>query len=106
MTLADRLKTAEKVKGANVLVLDIERMKGTAHVEFWDMGDFKNRRLHADTVVVCNDEIESTHRHDWVTCTCGNLFVDGGHEYRRRGFKAHDAWEDTSVYTMGTIEVP
>lgn len=51
MSLADRLKTAEKVKGANVLILDIERMKGTAHVEFWDMGDFKNRRLHADTVV-------------------------------------------------------
>lgn len=44
-------KTAPMLKGQNVLILDIERMKGVAQVEFWDMGDFKNRRLHADTVV-------------------------------------------------------
>ena len=53
----------------------------------------------------CNDEIESTSRHDLVTCGCGNVFVDGGHQYRRRGFRT-DAWEDTSEYTIGTLEVP
>lgn len=51
MTLAHRVQAGAKIAGQNVLILDIERMKGQAHVEFWDMGDFKNRRLHADTVV-------------------------------------------------------
>lgn len=40
-----------KVRSAvRILTIDIERMKGTASVEFWDLGDYKNRRLHADTV--------------------------------------------------------
>jgi len=33
---------------------------------------------------LCHDEIESTHRHDFVTCRCGNLSVDGGMAYVRR----------------------
>ena len=32
----------------------------------------------------CNDVIESKHRHDFVTCTCGKLSVDGGHDYLKR----------------------
>jgi len=34
---------------------------------------------------VCGDEIESKHRHDMKFCTCGEIFVDGGKEYLRRG---------------------
>ena len=33
----------------------------------------------------CGDVIESKHRHDWVSCKCGAIFVDGGHDYIRRG---------------------
>lgn len=33
----------------------------------------------------CNDIIESTYRHDFVTCSCGNIFVDGGKDYFRAG---------------------
>lgn len=33
----------------------------------------------------CNDIIESKHRHDFVWCSCGNIYVDGGKEYLRRG---------------------
>jgi predicted RNA-binding Zn-ribbon protein involved in translation (DUF1610 family) len=33
-----------------ILVYDIERMKGSAEVEFWSLSDFKNRRIHADDV--------------------------------------------------------
>ena len=33
---------------------------------------------------ICGDEIESTHRHDFVTCKCGTCSVDGGHSYLRR----------------------
>ena len=34
---------------------------------------------------VCEDIIESTHRHDFVRCKCGEIFVDGGIDYLRRG---------------------
>jgi hypothetical protein len=33
----------------------------------------------------CGDIIESTYRHDFVECSCGGLFVDGGKNYLRRG---------------------
>lgn len=33
----------------------------------------------------CGDEIESKHRHDWVQCSCGAIFVDGGKNYLRSG---------------------
>lgn len=32
----------------------------------------------------CDDIIESTHRHDFVRCSCRNIAVDGGHDYLRR----------------------
>lgn len=32
----------------------------------------------------CGDKIVSKHRHDFVTCTCGSVSVDGGQEYLRR----------------------
>lgn len=40
----------------------------------------------------CNDIIESVDRWDWISCSCykndidtTGIFVDGGHEYLRRG---------------------
>lgn len=33
----------------------------------------------------CGDVIESKHRHDFVSCTCGAIFTDGGKDYIRRG---------------------
>lgn len=39
------------------------------------------------------DVIESTYRHDFVTCSCGSCSVDGGHDYLRRVFK-HSQEED------------
>lgn len=35
----------------------------------------------------CGDFIESAHRHDYKICSCGQVAVDGGHDYRRRGFQ-------------------
>lgn len=32
----------------------------------------------------CGETVESTHRHHYATCECGN-FTDGGHDYVRRG---------------------
>src|SRR4249919_3011984 len=45
MSLADRAKT-----GARILFLDIERMKGSATIEFWSLNDYQGRRIHADSV--------------------------------------------------------
>lgn len=48
--------------------------------------------------LACNDEIESTHRHDFVTCSCGAIFVDGGTAYLRRGWDERSkGMVDTSI---------
>jgi hypothetical protein len=47
---------------------------------------------------VCGDIIESTSRHDWVSCKCGAISVDGGVDYQHC---SADVWEhflDLSVY--------
>lgn len=36
---------------------------------------------------ICGDVIESKHVHDFVSCSCGNVSVDGGLDYPRRVFK-------------------
>ena len=46
----------------------------------------------------CGEEIESKHRHDFVTCKCGACSVDGGHDYLRRCFKSPDCFTDISIY--------
>lgn len=35
----------------------------------------------------CLKVIQSKHRHDWVPCECGDIFVDGGSDYLRMGMK-------------------
>jgi len=46
----------------------------------------------------CHDEIESTHVHNFVRCSCGAIAVDGGNEYLRRIGNEEDI-EDTSLFT-------
>lgn len=65
-------------------------------------GDFrKPQRILRNSVRCekCNTEIESKHRHDFVTCPCGQISVDGGHSYLRRAFKG-EQWHDTSHVEM------
>lgn len=47
--------------------------------------------------LVCGDEIVSEHRHDFRSCRCGSLTVDGGQAYRRRLFQDVARWIDTSI---------
>lgn len=35
----------------------------------------------------CKDFIRSRNRHDYRSCSCGNVSVDGGSHYLRRSFK-------------------
>ena len=44
----------------------------------------------------CGDIIESKHRHDFVSCSCGNIFVDGGLDYIRMGIRNQEAYVDLS----------
>lgn len=43
----------------------------------------------------CGDVIESTHRHDYVSCSCRKTFTDGGDSYIRRGGN----FEDMCIYS-------
>lgn len=47
----------------------------------------------------CGDVIESTHRHNYVTCSCGAVSVDGGTDYLRRTFRdSRDDFTELSEY--------
>ncbi len=47
------------------------------------MGKISKNMIRCNT---CGDTIESTSRHDFKYCKCGRVFVDGGHDYPRRGY--------------------
>ncbi len=54
----------------------------------------------------CSDVIESKHRHDFVSCKCGAIFIDGGREYLRRGAKDLDDIEDLSETVTTELPIP
>ena len=45
----------------------------------------------------CGDIIESKHRHDFVTCKCVAVSVDGGQDYLKRSGNYED-WEELIEY--------
>jgi hypothetical protein len=47
---------------------------------------------------LCNDIIESLHRHDYQTCSCGEIMVDGGRDYLRGGAKKMENFEPLHEY--------
>lgn len=49
----------------------------------------------------CYDDIFSRHVHDFVTCSCGNLSVDGGQHYLRRLFEEEGQYKDLSIMISG-----
>lgn len=54
--------------------------------------------LNSARCKLCNETLVSKHRHDFNSCKCGNLSVDGGLAYIRRAFmKGPDSYEELSV---------
>ena len=53
----------------------------------------------------CNDEIESKHVHDFVTCKCGKVAVDGGLNYSKTMFTSLSDFTNTSITDNGTHEL-
>ncbi len=49
--------------------------------------DNKSPIVNKARCTICGDIIESKSVHDFVKCKCGRIFVDGGHDYQRTGFK-------------------
>lgn len=47
---------------------------------------------------VCGDVIESEHRHDFKTCSCGAVSVDGGHNYQRIVGEPYN-YEDMAIWS-------
>lgn len=46
---------------------------------------------------MCKQEVESKSVHDFVTCPCGAIAVDGGHEHLRR-IGPDSAFQETSLF--------
>lgn len=48
----------------------------------------------------CDEMVESASRHDYRSCSCGNLHVDGGLDYIKRSYgdkgwiELSEGWED------------
>lgn len=47
----------------------------------------------------CGDEIESKYTHDFKSCSCGALSVDGGRSYSKRCFMPEVPWTDLCEYS-------
>ena len=61
---------------------------------------------NAAKCLFCGDVIESRSVHDFVTCSCGNLSVDGGLDYIKRCFKLEDWWKELSEWEEIEDTVP
>lgn len=53
--------------------------------------------VNAAKCKVCGDLITSKHVHDFNSCSCGNVCVDGGNEYLRRLIHDDFMYKELSV---------
>lgn len=58
---------------------------------------FNKLKRNRAICLICGDVIESKFVHDFATCSCGNLSVDGGLEYAGRTFLS-SKWRDMCEY--------
>lgn len=55
--------------------------------------------------LLCRDVIESKHRHDYVTCKCGAVSLDGGTAYSRIAtHKAGAQWQLWTGKKWGAVK--
>lgn len=57
----------------------------------FDIGDIF---INAAVCLTCSDYIRSMHRHDFKSCKCGDLIVDGGSWYAKRINKGNRGYVD------------
>jgi len=73
--------------------------------ELYKRRKVKNLLINQAQCKLCRDIIRSKHRHDFVSCKCGEISVDGGTSYVRRLAKDLDNIIDLSIYGEATITV-
>lgn len=54
--------------------------------------------------LICNDVLESKNRWDYVVCYCGNLHIDGGLDYLKRGATSYEMVQELSEERKFTLE--
>jgi len=52
----------------------------------------------------CGIVVESRSVHDFQGCRCGNIFVDGGHDYLRRGAEDFSLFEELSEESGASLK--
>jgi hypothetical protein len=84
-----------------------KQLKVTDYQDFTtkDMSIEDRRKLNVGDVwsneakcLSCGDVLRSKNKHNFITCSCGNLSVDGGSAYTKRLFRDEvDSWVEMSV---------
>ena len=62
------------------------------------MGEYKKITTNMAQCLKCKEVLTSKSTHDFVTCSCGNLSVDGGTSYLKRSFKDMKQWRELSTF--------
>ena len=67
-----------------------------------NMGDIYSNQAKC---LSCNEVIRSKNRHDYVTCSCGKLSVDGGSWYLKRSGDFKNSLEMSILFTDAQAKV-
>ena len=62
--------------------------------------EYKKVIINKAKCLKCDEVLESKSIHDFKTCTCGNLSVDGGLDYIRRSYISKDMYLELSEYVL------
>ena len=108
MSLAEHRPNGTPIvdRQAQVLILDIERLPGVATVDFWDLNDYKGRRIHAD----CVDEWPRTICAAWSWYGHKKVefaaeWEDGGRDQMlRRTWQAYDDADIVVGHNLGRFD--
>lgn len=92
----DHYRTIERLDKYIITKREVER-----NTKFWKIQPdmyviLRNRAMCAK----CSEIIESKHVHDYQTCKCKLISVDGGLEYLKRGFKEPTDYVEISEMNM------
>ena len=66
---------------------------------------YKKVSVNKAKCLICGEVLESKFPHDFKTCKCENLSVDGGLDYIRRGYKNKDSYEELAEYKFVDIDI-
>lgn len=53
----------------------------------------------------CKDIIVSNNVHDYKSCECGNVSIDGGHDYTKRGWSEGYTYTELTVYSDAPFKI-